>query len=108
MNALLGYLVACSFALDAQAVVLQAAPAAAPAAGPAGAPGAPGGPEIQYSKDFKDDWHKEWKNGDFSSWKKVIKVDGIEKFEDRQSDGKASKVPSGVGFLQTQAAPAAA
>jgi mRNA-degrading endonuclease YafQ of YafQ-DinJ toxin-antitoxin module len=84
--------------LQAHAVNLQAAPA--PAA--AGAPSAPGAPEIQYSKDFEKDWHKEWKHGDFPSWKKVIKVDGVEKFEDRQSDGKP-------GFLQASApAPAAA
>merc|ERR1740117_884868 len=88
-------------ALNAQAVNLQAAPAPAAAGGPAGAPGAPGAPEIQYSKDFEDDWHKEWKHGDFPSWKKVIKVDGVEKFEDRQSDGKP-------GFLQAAPAPAAA
>jgi len=50
-------------------------------------------PEVKYSKKFEKDWHKEWKHGDFPSWKKVIKVDGIEKWEDRQSDGKP-------GFLQ--------
>merc|ERR1719183_2109217 len=77
------------------------APAPAPASAPGGAPGAPGAPEIQYSKEFEDDWHKEWKHGDFPSWKKVITVDGIDKFEDRQSDGKP-------GFLQNSAAPAAA
>merc|ERR1719440_2070200 len=99
--AVLGMLLVSLLALDAQAVVLQSAPAAAPAGGPGGAPGAPGGPEIQYSKDFEDDWHKEWKHGDFPSWKKVIKVDGIEGWEDRQSDGKP-------GLLQASAAPAPA
>merc|ERR1719453_2481404 len=79
--------------LGAQAISLQAAPAPAAA-------GAPGGPEIEYSKDFEADWHKEWAHGDFPSWKKVIKVDGVEKFEDRQSDGKP-------GFLQAAPAPAA-
>merc|ERR1719284_1278301 len=85
-------------ALNAHALIFQAAPAPA-AAGSPGAPGAPGGPEIQYSKDFQEDWHNEWRHGDFPSWKKVIKVDGIEGWEDRQSDGKP-------GFLQA-AAPAA-
>merc|ERR1719443_2529276 len=89
--------VVAALAFHGEAIVIEAAPA--PAA--AGAPGAPGTPEIQYSKDFKEDWHNEWKNGDFPSWKKVIKVDGIEKFEDRQSDGKP-------GFLQAAAAPAPA
>merc|ERR1719267_380202 len=93
-------IIAALLALGAKAINIQAAPAPA-AAGAPGAPGAPGGPEIEYSKDFEDDWHKEWKHGDFPSWKKVIKVDGIEKFEDRQSDGKP-------GFLQAAAAPAAA
>merc|ERR1719218_203189 len=86
--------------LTAQAIIQQAAPAPA-AAGAPGAPGAPGGPEIQYSKDFEDDWHNEWQHGDFPSWKKVIKVKGIEGWEDRQSDG----VP---GLLQANAAPAPA
>merc|ERR1719316_2437581 len=94
--------IAATLALGVQAIFLGGAPAPA-AAGAPGAPGAPGGPEIQYSKAFEDDWHNEWKHGDFPSWKKVIKVDGIEKFEDRQSDG----VPG--AFLQAAApAPAAA
>merc|ERR1719453_205073 len=87
---------------DGKPGLLQASAAPAPAAaGAPGAPGAPGGPEIQYSKGFEDDWHNEWKHGDFPSWKKVIKVDGIEGWEDRQSDG----VP---GLLQTAGAPAPA
>mmetsp|Transcript_52695 Transcript_52695/g.83623 ORF Transcript_52695/g.83623 Transcript_52695/m.83623 type:complete len:221 (+) Transcript_52695:52-714(+) len=58
--------------------------------------------DLHYAnKEFKKDWHTEWRNGDYPSWKDEIKVDGIEKFEDRQSDGKP-------GFLQTAAAPAPA
>merc|ERR1719498_967069 len=92
-------LLAAMLSLSAQALYLRDA---GPAPAPAGAPGAAPGPAgMEYSKGFEDDWHKEWKHGDYPSWKKVIKVDGIEKFEDRQSDGKP-------GFLQTVAAPAPA
>merc|ERR1719460_1964265 len=89
--------VVAALAFHGEAIVIEAAPAPA-AAGAPGAPGAPGTPEIQYSKDFKEDWHNEWRNGDYPSWKKVIKVDGIEGWEDRQSDGKP-------GFLQAAPAP---
>jgi len=43
-----------------------------------------GGPT--YSKDFKEDWHNEWKHGDFPSWKTTYPKAAL-KFEDRQSDG---------------------
>eukprot|EP00929_Paragymnodinium_shiwhaense_P023066 TRINITY_DN1452_c0_g3_i1.p2 TRINITY_DN1452_c0_g3~~TRINITY_DN1452_c0_g3_i1.p2 ORF type:complete len:167 (+),score=50.48 TRINITY_DN1452_c0_g3_i1:78-503(+) len=44
---------------------------------------------------FEDEWHKEWRAGDFPSWKKTA-TDKFEdngdllKFEDAQSDGKPS------------------
>eukprot|EP00929_Paragymnodinium_shiwhaense_P023065 TRINITY_DN1452_c0_g1_i5.p2 TRINITY_DN1452_c0_g1~~TRINITY_DN1452_c0_g1_i5.p2 ORF type:complete len:167 (+),score=54.99 TRINITY_DN1452_c0_g1_i5:76-501(+) len=44
---------------------------------------------------FEDEWHKEWRAGDFPSWKKTatdkFEDDGnLLKFEDPQSDGKPS------------------
>eukprot|EP00929_Paragymnodinium_shiwhaense_P023067 TRINITY_DN1452_c0_g4_i1.p2 TRINITY_DN1452_c0_g4~~TRINITY_DN1452_c0_g4_i1.p2 ORF type:complete len:148 (+),score=52.72 TRINITY_DN1452_c0_g4_i1:76-519(+) len=44
---------------------------------------------------FEDEWHKEWRAGDFPSWKKTatdkFEDDGdLIKFEDAQSDGKPS------------------
>merc|ERR1719515_374422 len=38
---------------------------------------------------FKDDWHTEWKNGDFPSWKETYPKAAL-KYEDRQSDGEIS------------------
>jgi len=52
-------------------------------------------PEIQYDdKKFGKDWHKEWKNGDFPSYKKTYSKDtfpgrkAVVAAEDVQSDGK--------------------
>merc|ERR1719440_144910 len=86
---------------DGKPGFLQApAPAAAGAPDAAASPAAAAGPEIEYAKEFEDDWHKEWKHGDYPAWHKVIQVDGIKGWMDRQSDGKP-------GFLQAPA-PAAA
>merc|ERR1711865_463918 len=41
---------------------------------------------MEYSKDFKEDWHNEWEHGDFPSWKTTYPKAAL-KFEDRQSDG---------------------
>merc|ERR1719240_806514 len=85
--------VAASLALGAQAININAAPAPA-AAGAPGAPGAPGGPEIQYHKDFEEDWGNEWKHGDFPSYKKTYSENtfpgrqAVVAAEDVQSDGK--------------------
>merc|ERR1719456_1187045 len=38
---------------------------------------------------FKKDWRKEWKNGDFPSWKETYPKAALP-YEDRQSDGKIS------------------
>merc|ERR1712070_646021 len=44
----------------------------------------------KYDKDaFKSDWHTEWKNGDFPSWKETYPAAALP-YEDRQSDGKIS------------------
>jgi len=52
-------------------------------------------PEIQYdNKEFGKDWHKEWKNGDFPSYKETYSKDtfpgrkAVVAAEDIQSDGK--------------------
>merc|ERR1719183_2822051 len=69
------------------------APAPAGAAAPGGAPG-PAAPEIQYSKEFESDWHKEWKHGDYPSYKETYSKDtfpgrkAVVAAEDVQSDGK--------------------
>merc|ERR1719408_914961 len=79
----------------AAASSLRAAPAPAAAGAPAGAPGAPAEPEIQYeNKEFEKDWHNEWKDGDFPSYKKTYSEDtfpgraAVVAAEDVQSDGK--------------------
>merc|ERR1712072_731395 len=46
------------------------------------------GPEYDENA-FKKDWHKEWKNGDFPSWKETYPKAALP-YEDRQSDGKIS------------------
>merc|ERR1719191_432591 len=73
------------------------APAPAAAGAPGGAPGAPAEPEIQYkNKDFEEDWHNEWKHGNFPSYKKTYSKDtfpgqqAVVAKEDSQSDGQPS------------------
>merc|ERR1719247_1992624 len=58
---------------------------------------APAAPKIQYDDNkFKQDWHSEWKNGDFPSYKKTYSKntfpgrDAVVAAEDAQSDGKIS------------------
>merc|ERR1740117_1411251 len=56
---------------------------------------------MEYSKDFKEDWHNEWEHGDFPSWKTTYPKAAL-KFEDRQSDGIIGN------FLQVEPKEAAA
>merc|ERR1719247_3334522 len=58
---------------------------------------APAAPKIQYDDGkFKQDWHSEWKNGDFPSYKKTYSKntfpgrEAVVAAEDAQSDGKIS------------------
>jgi len=45
---------------------------------------------------FKDDWNKEWRSGDFPSYKETYENGkAAAQYEDRQSDGKPSAVASG-------------
>jgi len=45
---------------------------------------------------FKDDWNKEWRSGDFPSYKETYENGkAAAQYEDRQSDGKPSPVASG-------------
>jgi len=46
-------------------------------------------------KAFEKDWHKEWKNGDFPSWKETYPKAALP-YEDRQSDGNIGN------FLQAE------
>merc|ERR1719265_2622262 len=73
---------------------------AAPAPGAAGAPAEP---EIQYEdKKFEEDWHNEWKNGNFPGYKKTYSKDtfpgrdAVVAKEDRQSDGVPSEGLTGA------------
>eukprot|EP00403_Amphidinium_massartii_P026209 CAMPEP_0178403670 /NCGR_PEP_ID=MMETSP0689_2-20121128/17490_1 /TAXON_ID=160604 /ORGANISM="Amphidinium massartii, Strain CS-259" /LENGTH=810 /DNA_ID=CAMNT_0020024635 /DNA_START=87 /DNA_END=2519 /DNA_ORIENTATION=+ len=46
---------------------------------------------------FKDDWHSEWRQGDFPSYKETYENgEAASQYEDRQSDGKPSAVGSGL------------
>eukprot|EP00747_Dinoflagellata_sp_TGD_P182655 gnl/TRDRNA2_/TRDRNA2_36994_c0_seq1.p1 gnl/TRDRNA2_/TRDRNA2_36994_c0~~gnl/TRDRNA2_/TRDRNA2_36994_c0_seq1.p1 ORF type:complete len:172 (+),score=45.73 gnl/TRDRNA2_/TRDRNA2_36994_c0_seq1:62-577(+) len=41
---------------------------------------------------YTDDWHEEWRHGDFPSYKQTYgNAEHAQKYEDYQSDGKASK-----------------
>merc|ERR1719428_2403296 len=85
---------------------LRATMIAAPAPASAGAPGAPGPaePQIQHDEEaYKKDWHTEWSNGDYPSYKKTYSEDtfpgraAVVAAEDSQSDGKPGLTGAHVG-----------
>eukprot|EP00747_Dinoflagellata_sp_TGD_P025817 gnl/TRDRNA2_/TRDRNA2_131510_c1_seq1.p2 gnl/TRDRNA2_/TRDRNA2_131510_c1~~gnl/TRDRNA2_/TRDRNA2_131510_c1_seq1.p2 ORF type:complete len:139 (+),score=25.57 gnl/TRDRNA2_/TRDRNA2_131510_c1_seq1:85-501(+) len=66
--------------------------AAAPAPAGAGSPGpAPHG--LQYDEaGYSEEWHTEWRHGDYPDYKDThTRADLVKKYEDYQSDQKASK-----------------
>merc|ERR1719456_1857372 len=68
--------------------------ATAPAPGPAPAPGAAPPAGVQHDLDaFKEDWHTEWRNGNYPGYKHT-NPDALP-FEDGQSDGKPGNSYSG-------------
>jgi len=58
------------------------------------APQTRGRHDIFNHDEYVKEWHKEWSHGAIPAFRD--RYPQVKKYEDRQSDGKASKVPSGL------------
>eukprot|EP00747_Dinoflagellata_sp_TGD_P104294 gnl/TRDRNA2_/TRDRNA2_169217_c0_seq11.p2 gnl/TRDRNA2_/TRDRNA2_169217_c0~~gnl/TRDRNA2_/TRDRNA2_169217_c0_seq11.p2 ORF type:complete len:108 (+),score=23.17 gnl/TRDRNA2_/TRDRNA2_169217_c0_seq11:80-403(+) len=97
------FALACVFAAQAENLrnppnaVHLAAEGRAAAPGPAPGPAGPGGPGMFNLDEFANEWHHEWRHGDYPDYKQTYQNGGnAAKFEDRQSDQKQSTIASGL------------